>query len=525
MRALRCPSPRHRPSARRPSAPTSPLPPSPSWRVGSARPVASSAPARAARRLSAPLALPRHHRDLTLRAQRCPSPCRCPSARRPSAPTSPLTPVPSWRVDAARPVASSAPARAARRVSAPLALPRHHRDITLRALRCPSPRHRPSARRPFAPTSPLPPSLSWRVGSARPVASSAPAFAARRLSAPLALPRHHRDLTLRAQRCPSPCRRPSARRPSAPTSPLPPAPSWRVDAARSVASSAPARAARRVSAPLELPRHHRDITSRAQRCPSPRRRPGARRPSAPTSPLPTAPSWRVDAACPVASSAPARAARRVSAPLALLRNHRNLTLRTQRCPSPRRSPRARRPSAPTSPLPPAPSWHVDAVRLVASPAPARAARRLSAPLARPRHCRDITLRTRAPLDAHPCATVQARVDLPRRRLVVARAVVARLPFSPRLAPRSERARCLRASATTVNSPPSRALCAVHHRATPQDRVDCPRRRRLRRPRRRNVLTIFPFSRTRRRLTPRAERARRLRASANPVAPFRCSTSP
>ena len=129
------------------------------------------------------------------------------------------------------------------------------------SLRCPSPRHRPSARRPSAPTSPLPPSPSWRVGSARPVASSAPALAARRLSAPLALPRHHRDTTLRAQRCPSPCRRPSARRPSAPTSPLPSAPSWRVGAAHLVASSAPARAARRLSAPLALPRHHRDITT------------------------------------------------------------------------------------------------------------------------------------------------------------------------------------------------------------------------------------------------------------------------
>ena len=176
-------------------------------------------------------------------------------------------------------------------------------------------------------------------------------------------------------------------------------------------------------------------------------------------------------------------------------------------------------------MPPAPSWHVGAARLVASSAPARAARQLSAPLARPRHHRDITLRTRAHLDAHPCANVQARVDPPRRRLVAARAVVARLPISLRLAPRAERARCLRASATTVNSPPSRALCSVHHRATPQDRVDCPRRRRLRRPRRRNVLTMFPFSRTRRRLTPRAERARRLLASANPVAPLRCSTSP
>ena len=561
---LRCPSPRRRPRARRPAAPTPPLPPAPSWRVGSAHLVASSAPARAARRVSAPLALPRHHRDITLR---CPSPRRRPRARRPAAPTPPLPPAPSWRVDSdhlvassaparaarrvsaplallattvtspcdahhraavqervdllrrrrrcrprrrgasalftlsrarrrpvpraerahlsrslvttvtspcdahhhaavqervdllrrrrrCRPrrrgasallklVASSAPARAARRVSAPLALPRHHRYITLR---CPSSRRRPRARRPAAPTPPLPPAPSWRVGSAHLVASSAPARAARRVSAPLALPRHHRDITLR---CPTPRHSPSARRPSAPTSPLPPAPSWRVGSARPVASSAPALAARRLSAPLALPRHHRDLTLRAQRCPSPCRRPSARRPAAPTSPLPPAPSWRVGAARPVASSAPARAARRVSAPLARPRHHCDITLRTLRCPSLRRRPSARRPSAPTPSLPPAPSWHVDVARFVAGSAPARAARRLSAPLARPRHCRDITLRTRAPLDAHPCATVQARVDLPRRRLVVARAVVARLPFSPRLAPR------VRASAL-----PAR-LC--HHR--------------------------------------------------------------
>ena len=386
------------------------MPPAPSWRVGSAHLVASSAPARAARRVSAPLALPRHHRDITLR---CPSPRRRPRARRPSAPTPPLPPAPSRRVGSAHLVASSAPARAARRVSAPLALPRHHRDITLR---CPSPRRRPRARRPAAPTPPLPPAPSWRVGSAHLVASSAPARAARRVSAPLALPRHHRDITLR---CPSPRHSPIARRPSAPTSPLPPAPSWRVGSARPVASSAPALAARRLSAPLALPRHHRDLTLRAQRCPSPCRRPSARRPAAPTSPLPPAPSWRVGAARPVASSAPARAARRVSAPLARSRHHCDITLRTLRCPSLRRRPSARRPSAPTPSLPPAPSWHVDAARFVAGSAPARAARRLIAPLARPRHRRDITLRARALLAAHPRATVQSAcrpsAPAPRRR--------------------------------------------------------------------------------------------------------------
>ena len=290
MRALRCPSPRHRPSARRPSAPTSPLPPAPSWRVDAARPVASSAPARAARRLSAPPARPRHHRDITLRALRCPSPRRIPRARRPSAPTPPSSPAPPQRVGTARLVAISAPALAVRRVSAPLARPRHHRDTPLRALRCPSSRRIPRARRPSAPTPPLPPAPSPRVGNSRLLASSVPAHTARRASAPLALPRHHRDITPRSLRYPSLRRRPRARRPSAPTPLLPLAPSRRVDAARPDASSAPSLAVRRGSALLARPRHHRDITLRALRCPSPRRSPRAHRPSAPTSPLPPAPS-------------------------------------------------------------------------------------------------------------------------------------------------------------------------------------------------------------------------------------------
>ena len=119
----------------------------------------------------------------------------------------------------------SAPALAARRGSARLARPRHHRDITSRSLRYPPPRHRPRARRPSAPTPLMPLAPSRRVDAARPAASSAPALAARRVSAPLACPRHHRDITLRALRCPSSCRVPRARRPSAPTPPLPPAPS------------------------------------------------------------------------------------------------------------------------------------------------------------------------------------------------------------------------------------------------------------------------------------------------------------
>ena len=208
-----------------------------------------------------------------------------------------------------------------------------------------------------------PPCRSCRCRPRRPrasviyclLASSVPAHAARRANAPLALPRHHRDITPRSLRCPSPRRRPGARRPSAPTPPSPPAPSWRVDAARLVTRSAPARAARRSSAPLACPRHHRDLTSPVLRCSSPRRRSIARRSSAPAPPLPPAPSWRVGAARPIASSAPARAARRVSAPLARPRHRRDITSRVLRCPSPRRSPRARRPSAPALLLPPAPS--------------------------------------------------------------------------------------------------------------------------------------------------------------------------
>ena len=144
--------------------------------------------------------------------------------------------------------------------------PRPHCDITLCALRCPSPSRRPRARRPSAPMPPLPPSPSWRVGAARLVAIPAPARASRRVSMPPARPRHPRDITLRALRCPSPRRSPRARRPSAPTPPLPPAPSRRVGAARPVASSALALAARRVSAPLVRHRHHRDHTARVLCC-------------------------------------------------------------------------------------------------------------------------------------------------------------------------------------------------------------------------------------------------------------------
>ena len=115
---------------------------------------------------------------------------------------------------------------------------------------------------------------------------------------------------------------PRARRCLAPTPPLPPVPSWRTDAARSLARPALARAARDVSAPLALLRHPRDITSRALRCPSPRRLPQNASTRCADVAVPSAPSWRVAAARLVASSAPARAARRLSAPLARSHHHR-----------------------------------------------------------------------------------------------------------------------------------------------------------------------------------------------------------
>ena len=158
----------------------------------------------------------------------------------------------------------SAPARAARRLSAPPARPRHHRDITLRALRCPFPRRIPRARRPSAPTPPSSPAPPQRVGTARLVAISAPALAVRRVSAPLACPRHHRnsscvpctahhraaarahvDLLRRRRRC-----RP--RRSGAST------------LLALLRNSAPARTPRRVSAPLA--RHCHPVTSPRLRC-------------------------------------------------------------------------------------------------------------------------------------------------------------------------------------------------------------------------------------------------------------------
>ena len=66
--AMRCSSPRRRPSAHRPSAPTSLQPPAPSWRVYAARPVACLALARAARRDGRASRVSPPSRDITPRA-------------------------------------------------------------------------------------------------------------------------------------------------------------------------------------------------------------------------------------------------------------------------------------------------------------------------------------------------------------------------------------------------------------------------------------------------------------------------
>jgi hypothetical protein len=191
----------------------------------------------------------------------------------------------------------------------------------------------------------------------------------------------------------------------------------------------------------------------------------------------------------IASLAPAPAARRLSAPLARPRHHRDITLRALRYPSPRRSPRARRPSAPTPPLPSAPSWLVDAACPVARSAPALATRRSSAPLARPRHHCDITLRA---LRCPPLAAAQERVDLPRRR----RRCRSRCRAASTLLACCEldagpcRAPIERASAfpvTTVTS--TCVLCTANDRAAAQDRVDLLRRRRRRRSHRRGASTL------------------------------------
>ena len=229
--------------------------------------------------------------------------------------------------------------------------------------------------------------------------------------------------------------------------------------------------------------------------------------------------------CLLASSVPAHAARRASAPLALPRHHRDITPRSLRCPSPRRCPKSRRPSAPTPPLLPAPSWRVGAARPVASSAPALAA-----------HQKGGARLSRAPATTviSPCVLCAARhraaarehVDLQRRcrRCRPYRRGASALFALPRArrrpVPRADRAHLSRSLVTTVTSP--RALCDAHHRAAVQEHVDLLRQRRRRRPRRRGASTLLALLRARRRPVPRADRARLSRAPATTVTSPRLS---
>ena len=244
--------------------------------------------------------------------------------------------------------------------------------------------------------------------------------------------------------------------PSAPTSPLPPARSQQIDDARHLAGSAPARAARRTSAP------------------------SARLAAAPVT------SPRCSAAAMLTPRATARdrvglpcrrrrchlRCRCASAMLVLSRSRYRLAPRAARARSlralptpsritsllasttplsPRHSPRSCRPSTPTSPLPPALSSCVTDARPLASAAPAPAARRPSAPLARRSHLRGIA--SLLELSLTPITAPQPEV-VPAFRAdpaVAAIAVAALRRFLPpvehrrRLMPRAELARRVRAS--------------------------------------------------------------------------------
>ena len=149
--------------------------------------------------------------------------------------------------------------------------------------------------------------------------------------------------------------------------------------------------------------------------------------------------------------------------------------------------------------------------------PTHAARRASAPLALPRHHRDITLRS---LQCHHRAAVQERVDLlrqrrrcrPRRRGASTPLALLRARRWP--VPRADRARRSHAPVTTLASPC--VSCAAHHRALAQKRADLLRRRRRCRPRRRSASALLVLSRARRRPMPRADRARLPRAPVTTV---------
>ena len=106
------------------------------------------------------------------------------------------------------------------------------------------------------------------------------------------------------------------------------------------------------------------------------------------------------------------------------------------------------------------------------------------------------------------AAARGRVGLPcrhcrcRPRRLRSSVTLAISPARCPLTPRAERTPLSRLLATTVTSP--RALCGTHHRATAQEPVDLPRRRRCCCSRLRGASTLLALLRARRRPLPRAE---------------------
>lgn len=211
------------------------------------------------------------------------------------------------------------------RSAAAIAPPASRSVLCLCTYSTPSPRRYPRSRRPSAPLLPLPPATSLHAGHSRLLASSAPAHVARRARAPLTCLCYHRDITappdLTSLRRPTPLLCPRSCLPSAPTPPSPPSPQpppSRVGGSRLIARSAPPRTARRASAPRSRCRHARDTTSPLDPvllchpllllCLRSRGR------SVPTPPPSPTPSPCIDCPRLFVSSAPARAARRASAP-------------------------------------------------------------------------------------------------------------------------------------------------------------------------------------------------------------------
>ena len=432
-------TPRHSPRSCRPSVPTSPLPPAPLLRVGSSCPFASSAPAPAACRARAPLARlchpvtsPRcsasvmltHHAAARDRADLpCRRRCCRPRRRRASKLRTPCERGAGSRRAPSERTACAPHPPPWHRLATRALLDAHHRATARSRVGLP---RRPRRRRP-------------RCRSAAtllaPLHASAPAHAAHRARAPLARLCHPRDLTSLLGLCDAhtPRHSPRSCRPFVPTLPLPPAPSVRVDASYPLASSAPAHAACRASAPRARFCHPRDITSSLELSLTPITAPQPRIVSA----------FRADAA----AAARAVAARRrfvplrelgagsrrapSSAPLARLCHPRDITslpgLRSAH--TPRRSPRSCRPSVSTPPLPPAPSSRVDVS------CPLRARRRL-APRTEPARRLRASVTPVTPLAAgplrrpHPAPQPDLVSTFRADAAAAARAVAARRRFLP-----------------------------------------------------------------------------------------------